>query len=216
MYVKICGLTQPDDAVLAARLGADAIGLNFYPASPRSISPEAAARIIAQLPHYVEIVGVFVWQQTEPIRSVACSLNIGTVQLHGDYPPEAVAELSEYAVITALKLADQASLSRALAFVAACERAGRLPNAVLIDAHKPGMHGGTGQTVPWELAAEFVARSPVPVILAGGLKPENVAEAIAAVRPWGVDVASGVEAEPGRKDPEKLRQFITAAKAADC
>ncbi len=199
--VKICGITRLEDALLAARLGADALGFNFWPRSKRYLPPEAAREITARLPPLVTSVGVFVDPTRDEVLRAIDAARLQVVQLHGDEPPELCAALP-VPVVKAIRVTDRHSL----AALASYEVAG-----FLLDSASPG-YGGSGAAFDWGLAAE-VARE-LPVILAGGLGPENVAEAVRAVCPWGVDVASGVEAAPGVKDPEKLRRFVTAAKEA--
>jgi phosphoribosylanthranilate isomerase len=187
LRIKICGVTRPADAHEAGRLGADAVGLNFYEGSPRRVDPASVESVLAELPPFMEAVGVFV---NRPLREAFAYLEvwarIRVVQWHGehcetgdDYP---------HRVIPAFPVRDA---------------------AVLLDGHAPGQHGGTGRIAPWELIAAF--RPGVPVILAGGLTPENVADAVRIVRPYAVDVASGVESAPGVKSAEKMRRFIAAA-----
>jgi phosphoribosylanthranilate isomerase len=197
--VKICGVTRAEDALLAARLGADALGFNFWPGSKRHLAPAAARAIVRRLPPYVTAVGVFVDAPREEILRAVDASGVTAVQLHGDESPELCASLP-LPVVKAIRVAD----AHALALLASYEVAG-----FLLDAPGPG-YGGTGRTFDWSLAAE--AAASVPVVLAGGLRPENVAEAIRAVRPWGVDVASGVESSPGVKDEDRLRRFIAAAR----
>ena len=211
LRVKICGVTTPADAALVAELGADAVGLNFYPRSPRCVTPEAAADVLGALPPFVEPVALFV---EEPPLVAAYRLGalprVRTVQWHGAEPEPADAWGG--ALIVAFPVRDAADLAKVTAYVERCRVRGRLPAAVLVDAHVAGLHGGTGRTAPWRLLADF--RPGVPLILAGGLTPDNVAEAVRVVRPYAVDVASGVESAPGRKDAEKLRRFIAAARGA--
>ena len=198
--VKICGVTRREDALLAGRLGADAIGLQLL-AAARSATwrPPPRARIVRALPPLVTAVGVFVNPtRDEVLRAVEAS-GVAVVQLHGDEPPELCASLP-FPVVKAIRVTGPASLAALLSYEV---------QGFLLDAPGPGF-GGSGTSFDWSLAAE--AAASVPVLLAGGLTPENVAEAIRAVRPWGVDVASGVEVSPGVKDPEKLRRFIVAAK----
>jgi phosphoribosylanthranilate isomerase len=208
LRIKICGVTQPADAREAGRLGADAIGLNFYEGSPRRIAAAAVEDVLAELPPFVDAIGVFV---NRPLREAFARLEawgrIRVVQWHGegcelgnDYP---------HRLIPAFAVRDISSLAVVTSYVEACRSLGRLPIAVLLDGHAPGQHGGTGRIAPWELIAAF--RPGVPVILAGGLTSENVAEAVRIVRPYAVDVASGVERAPGLKDAEKMRRFIAAA-----
>jgi phosphoribosylanthranilate isomerase len=208
--IKICGVTTPADAELAARLGADAVGLNFYPRSPRALSEEMARAILAVLPPFVEAVGLFVNETLEQVHAAAQALNLRTLQLHGDRL--AVLPRDGYRYLPAWAVRDAAGLAQLDAYLERCRHEGQLPAAVLLDAHVPGAYGGTGQTAPWDLLADY--RPAVPLILAGGLTPENVAQAVRRVRPWAVDVASGVESSPGVKDAEKMRRFIDAAHSA--
>jgi phosphoribosylanthranilate isomerase len=211
LRIKICGITSEQDATQAAALGADALGLNFYPRSPRYVSPATAGRIVRALPPFVEPVALFVNEPLEKAVELARQLGpVRTVQWHGEHP-EACGETT-FRFIPAFQVRGAEDLARVCRYLAFCRDLDRLPAAVLIDGHAAGQYGGTGQAAPWELLADF--RPGVPLILAGGLTPENVAEAVRAVRPYGVDVASGVEAAPGRKDTEKLRRFIDQARAA--
>jgi phosphoribosylanthranilate isomerase len=211
LRIKVCGITCEEDACLAASLGADALGLNFYPRSPRCVSLDTAAHILRALPPFVEPVALFVNEPLERAFETARRLGpVRTVQWHGD-EPEACADPA-FRFIPAFAVRDADGLARVTRYLEMCRSLDRLPSAVLLDGHVPGLYGGTGQAAPWQLLADF--RPGVPVILAGGLTPENVAEAVRAVRPYAVDVASGVEAAPGRKDPEKVRRFIEEARAA--
>jgi phosphoribosylanthranilate isomerase len=209
--IKICGATRAADAHEAARLGADAVGLNFYEGSPRRIDPAVVEAVLRDLPPFVEAVGVFV---KRPLCEIFAQLGpwrrLRTVQWHGDD-----CELGDgrpYRLIPAFPVRDASSLEVVTRHLDACRALGSVPAAVLLDGHAPGQYGGTGRIAPWELIAAF--RPGVPVILAGGLTPENVAEAVRVVRPYAVDVASGVESAPGRKDAEKMRRFIAAAREA--
>ncbi|GIW82227.1 MAG: N-(5'-phosphoribosyl)anthranilate isomerase [Gemmatales bacterium] len=211
LRIKICGITNRADAVEAAESGADAIGLNFYAPSPRSIQPKAAAEVLRSLPPFVEPVGVFV---NEPL-SEACrqARNIGmlrTIQWHGDH--HQVYDTFPFRYIPAFGVQSKDDLVRIQAHVAACKELGHPPAAVLIDARVEGQYGGTGVQAPWALLADF--DPGVPIVLAGGLTAENVAEAVQLVRPYAVDVASGVESSPGKKDAEKMRRFIANARSA--
>jgi phosphoribosylanthranilate isomerase len=197
--VKICGITKLEDAKLAIELGAHAIGLNFYSESPRSITPANAAELIDHLPPFVVTVGVFVNWEPEPIVALCRALHLSAAQLHGDESPEIVAAVAEH--IPTLKALRVGQGTAAPIYAKYRSAAG-----LLIDAAQPGQFGGTGTTANWHLA-RTVAQSH-RVILAGGLSPENVGEAIRVVRPYAVDVASGVESRPGRKDPAKLRAFF--------
>jgi phosphoribosylanthranilate isomerase len=209
--IKICGVTRPEDAAGIAEAGADAIGLNFYAASPRFVSDDLAAEIIAALPAPVAKIGVFVNADAAAIREKVQRLGLDWVQLHGDEPPEFLAELPGLAVIRAVRLSDWA---RAV-LPAAEGKLVRLPKAVLIDAFSASAYGGTGMTVAWDAIPEARRRlAGLPVILAGGLTPKNVAEAIQAARPDSVDVASGVESSPGVKDLAMVKDFVAASREA--
>jgi phosphoribosylanthranilate isomerase len=198
--IKICGITRVEDALLAVEAGADALGFVFAE-SPRRITPEAAAGIIRELPPFVQSVGLVVNADPRPILEV-CPLDL--IQFHGEEPPEAVAS-APCRAIKAFRVRRKDDLSAL----------DRYPNvaAFLLDAYVPGLAGGTGHRFPWELATIARSRTPRPIIVAGGLTPENVAECVRATTPYAVDVSSGVEQEPGRKDPERLRAFIREARA---
>ncbi len=211
MFVKICGITCIADAQMVAQAGANAIGLNFYAGSPRCVSVDVAREIVASLPPYVDPVGVFVNTTTAVVRQTASDVGFRTVQLHGDHTPAHVAELQDLAVVPSFALADERAVAGVIDYVTACDQLGRRPAAVLVDAAVAGKMGGTGQTAPWPLARLAVVRCGVPVMLAGGLTAKNVADAIRIVRPWAVDVASGVEIAPGRKEAFKVRRFISEA-----
>ena len=203
--VKVCGITRLVDARLACELGASAIGFVFWDRSPRRIDPDAAARIAAALPAGALAVGVFVNAPLEEIRAVVDRVGLGAVQLHGDETEEQIRQLpSGAAVIKAVALRSADDVAAAL----------RLPEewTVLLDVHDPLRRGGTGRRVDWTLAADVARRRRT--WLAGGLGPDNVAEAIAAVRPHAVDASSRLEAAPGVKDPARLRAFLSAARAA--
>jgi len=208
--IKICGVTKPEDARLAADAGADAVGLNFYPKSPRFVTPTQAAAIVRVLPAFTAPVGVFVEMPMRQICAIAFQLGLRAVQTYDLAPPDD--DPFPFAHIPAFRVEKASCLEEIRGSVGQARSLGRPPAAVLIDAFVEGQVGGTGRRAPWELLAGF--DPGVPVILAGGLTPENVAEAIAAVRPWGVDVASGVESAPGRKDPEKVTRFVKIAREA--
>jgi phosphoribosylanthranilate isomerase len=209
--IKICGITNEADGRQAALLGADAIGLNFYPRSPRRIDAIMANFILRELPPFVDAVGVFV---NQPLREVFQQVNqigaIRTIQWYGEN--RELGDSYPFRLISAFPVRDQKSLLAITRYLDLCRGVGHFPAAILVDAHVRGQHGGTGKTVPWRLLAEF--RPELPLILAGGLTPENVGQAIRLVRPYAVDVASGVESVPGQKDPEKMRQFIESAREA--
>lgn len=201
--VKVCGITNLEDAQLAAALGAVALGFIFYRKSPRAIEPEAASQIIRQLPPFVLSVGVFVNEEAGWVREVAERVRLDWLQLHGEEPPEYCRSLGRN-VLKAIRVHDQASLAQLRPYRG-------IVRAFLLDTYTAGQQGGTGQTFDWTLAR--AASSLGPIVLAGGLRPENVAAAIQAAAPQAVDVASGVEAAPGKKDPERLRAFFQAVKA---
>lgn len=200
--VKICGITTLEDALHAAASGADALGFVFYPGSPRYIEPDQARLIIARLPPLLIAVGLFVNEAPGRIRTIVelCGLNV--VQLHGDELPDECS-YPPAKVIKALRLEPGANLTALAAYPV---------SALLLDACVPGQLGGTGQRCDWEMAARIVKNHRV--ILAGGLNPDNVTQAVSQVRPYGVDVSSGVERQPGQKDPEKVARFIRLAKEA--
>jgi phosphoribosylanthranilate isomerase len=195
MFVKICGITRVEDALAAAELGADAIGFIFWPGSPRFVDPYRARRIAAALPRLVRTVGVFVDQPADYIAGVANLVRLFAVQLHGDETPHAVAAVGRPA-INSIK--------------PGANRLEDWPSNVtlLLDAHDPVKKGGTGTPVDWNAAAAIAARRPM--LLAGGLTPENIADAIACVRPFGVDVSSGVETSPGVKNHARMQALFKA------
>lgn len=197
--VKVCGVTRLEDALLAARLGADALGFNFWPGSKRYLAAGAARAIVDRLPPFVTPVGVFVNQPEEEIRRAAEESGVRVLQLHGDEPPDLCARLP-LPVVKAVRVAGPPPLESLRAFRVA---------AFLLDAPSAGF-GGSGTAFDWSLAGGVAALAPV--ILAGGLTPENVAEAVRRVRPFAVDVASGVESAPGVKDPSLVARFIAAAR----
>lgn len=209
--VKICGVTSEADVQHATLAGADAIGLNFHPASPRAIDAMRAQFLLRHLPPFVEAVGVWVDKPLREAREMAKQLGrIHAIQIHGK--EKEMASGYPYHYIPAFQVRNEADLEAITSFLVACREAGMLPSAVLVDGHSTTLAGGTGQKVPWDLLAGF--RPGVPLILAGGLTPDNVAEAVRMVRPFGVDVASGVEVSPGKKDPDKVRRFIDRARQA--
>jgi phosphoribosylanthranilate isomerase len=200
---KICGVTQRDQAVAIAELGADYLGLNFWPKSKRHVPPTSAAVWSREIPQTTKLVGLFVNAEADFVLETATSMGLACVQLHGDETPDYCAGLIERGlnVIKAIQVKDESSLDGIAAFPV---------QDILLDAYEPGMRGGIGHTFPWRLAREFTQRYPGRRLwLAGGLTPENVAEAVAGVHPLVVDVASGVEdATPGVKNLEKVRRFI--------
>jgi len=201
--VKICGITRPADAVVAAEAGADAIGLVFAE-SPRRVTEAQAAAVLAALPPSVEPVALFVNEAPDQVLRLCRTLGIGTVQLHGEEPPEVAREVVKHLrVVKAFRIREEADLAALAGYPA---------DAYLLDSRVKGRRGGTGVAFDWRLAAQ--ANTPIPILLAGGLTPDNVAEAIGQAHPSGVDTSSGVEAAPGVKDPARVRAFVAAASAA--
>ncbi len=212
--VKICGVTCPEDAILCADAGADAVGLNFYQPSPRCIDIPTAKRILAQLPASVARVGVFVNKPLDEVKAVFDEVGLDLAQLHGDEPPEAVLEMGSRPVVKAFRCRDHGS-EQITQFLQRCCELAVQPAAILIDAFVPGSYGGTGVAVDWTFVAELRRQThETPIVLAGGITPENVAQAIRIARPWAVDTASGVETTPGRKDPDLSRSFVCNARSA--
>jgi phosphoribosylanthranilate isomerase len=211
MWVKICGIRDVETARTVADLRPDAIGLNFFPQSPRLVDVRMAERICRALPVEVEPIGVFVNHDADDVLSICQHCRITTVQLHGDESPQAAVHLAEQGldVIRAVRV-DEAAIQQLPGTIAAHSAASL--RGVLVDSRASGQFGGTGITAPWEpLAAAWKCEWP-SLILAGGLTPANVALAVASVRPWGVDTASGVESSPGVKDLALVKDFITAAR----
>ncbi len=203
LKVKICGITNEEDALAAVEAGADALGFNFYGKSPRCVTAREARRIIEQLPARVLCVGVFVNEEAEEVRRIVAEAGLGAAQLHGDESANYCRELSCGLTIKALRVGGDFDVEQ----VARCGA-----EAVLLDAFSVEAFGGTGRTFDWEVARR--ARELTPkLFLAGGLTPENVAEAVRAVRPFAVDVCSGVETAPGRKSLLLVKNFIEAARA---
>jgi len=203
--VKICGLKRAEDAAAAVAAGADALGFNFWPGTPRCIALAEAARIVANVPPDVLTVGVFVDETPERVLEIAQETGIRALQLHGSESPEYLDRLGSYLKIKTIKIGNDFQPEQLTRY--------RSASLFLLEALVAGLVGGTGQTFDWGLARE--ATHYGKIILAGGLTPENVAEAVRRVRPWGVDVASGVEMEPGKKDPRLIREFIQAARSAE-
>ncbi|MFQ6040050.1 MAG: phosphoribosylanthranilate isomerase [Candidatus Poribacteria bacterium] len=198
--VKICGITNLNDASAAVEFGADAIGFVFVPNTPRYIEPAKAAEIIMRLPPFATIVGLFVDESEVRIKQVADQCNLNVLQLHGQESPDFCLRFNRK-VIKAFRVKDKESLNALPKYTV---------SAYLLDTYVKGAMGGTGVAFDWRLATD--AKRYGPVILAGGLNPENVAKAIKQVQPYGVDVSSGVEAEPGKKDHSKLKDFIATAR----
>ncbi len=205
LLVKICGITSPEDAALAVDAGADAIGFVFWARSPRKVSPGRAAAIAREVPDAVLRVGVFVDASADEMKHVAEGVGLDILQLHGEEPPEALVRLPR-PVLKAVRVGRAFSADEALRYVATAA-------GILVDTRLPGQRGGTGVAFDWSLVKGLADRVPF-LMLAGGLAASNVAEAVRAVRPHAVDVSSGVESVPGRKDEEKVRAFVAAARSA--
>ena len=195
MIVKICGITRLEDAQAAVDAGAGAIGFIFWPKSPRFIDPYRARKIAAKLPPFVTAVCVFVNQELTYVNGVATLVRLGAVQLHGDETPAFAAGV-------------RAPVIKAMSIGGVDPRAWPEPARLLLDVHDPVTRGGTGRTIDWTAAADLAAQRTI--MLAGGLTPDNVADAIARVRPFGIDVSSGVERAPGIKDHQRLRALFEA------
>ena len=217
VWTKLCGVRDAATAAALAELRPDAIGLNFYEPSPRFITEEAAAEVVRSLPEEIAAIGVFVNSSADEILSTIESVGLKAVQLHGDEPPELIAELKRrrggLVVLRAWRVSAE-GLELLAEHLAACRRIGALPDAILVDAKVPGEYGGTGTTAPWHALKGYDPAWP-PLILAGGLTPENVAAAIATVRPFGVDTAGGIESAPGVKDPARADAFLKAVRGEE-
>jgi phosphoribosylanthranilate isomerase len=213
--IKICGITNTDDALAAADAGADAIGLNFFSKSRRFVRPDQARQIASAVTSGLTKVGVFVNHSAAEIAEIAKAVQLDCIQLHGDEDPEVIALLpTNTRVIRAFRCGAQ-GLAPLAQYLDECRRAGRVPEAVLIDSDAGPDFGGTGRPGDWQLITHGrAALGELPLILAGGLTPKNVSAAMAVVRPDAVDVASGVESQPGIKDRDLIRQFVTAASKA--
>ncbi len=202
--VKICGITTKDDAMAAAHCGAAALGFIFYPPSPRYIKPADAEKIISALPDELIKVGVFVNEKAEEIKSIMEYCGLDMIQLHGDESPEFCREFPAYRIIKAVELKNEKDLNHALNYHVA---------ALLVDSRHAGLYGGTGRKANWDLALRL--KDNKPFILSGGLKKENVVEALLSVDPAALDINSGVEVSPGKKDHKKLEQLFDIIRAAD-
>lgn len=202
--VKICGIRSLEEAEAAVNEGADALGFNFWPQSPRYVTPRAAKALVGRLSPIVSFVGVFVNDEAKRIAEIAAELQLNAVQLHGDESPEFCERLASIKTIKAIRVGLDFDLN-VIKRYAGC--------TVLLDSNIKGSYGGTGQRFDWRIAIE--AKQLARIILAGGLNTENVWDAITQVRPAAVDVCSGVEAEPGRKDLDKLRRFMAVVARAN-
>lgn len=197
--IKICGICSVDDAAIACNAGADAIGLVFYEKSPRNVTLESAAEIVASLPPLVSVVGLFVNSSDEEVRQVLSRVQLDLLQFHGDEDEDFCSSFDR-PYIKAIRVKSDTDLSNLCQLYVSAR-------GFLLDSYRKDTPGGTGETFDWELIPSELS---FPVILAGGLNPENVAQAISAVQPWAVDVSSGVEASPGKKDQQKIEQFVHA------
>lgn len=202
--VKICGVRSVEEAEAALDAGADALGFNFWPQSPRYVSPRAAQEVISGLSPVVSLVGVFVNEEAKRIADIASELRLSAVQLHGDESPEFCARLASMKTIKAIRVGQDFDLNVIKRYPVCM---------VLLDSNIKGSYGGTGQRFDWRIAIE--AKQLARIILSGGLNVDNVWEAITHVRPAAIDVCSGVEAEPGRKDLDKLRRFMAVVARAN-
>ncbi|MFP4417705.1 MAG: phosphoribosylanthranilate isomerase [Chitinispirillaceae bacterium] len=200
--VKICGITRYEDARIAANLGVDALGFIFYPKSPRFIQPADAREIIARLPPFVSKVGVFVNEAVENINTIIARYGIDTIQLHGDEHPASIDQI-QAPVIKSFSVGSDFDLQTLHSYNV---------SAFLLDTWDGNKRGGTGKTFDWAIARKATSLTR-PIILAGGLGPTNIEEALQNVEPYGVDVSSGVEIMPGVKNPHKMRDFIKKVKA---
>lgn len=213
--IKICGVTNLGDAQVAIDAGADALGFNFYRSSKRFVEQEDAAQITDQLPHSVLKVGVFVNHGAREIQAAVERLSLDCVQLHGEERAEFLAGLPVTVPVLRAFRCGPTGLAPLASYLAECRSFGRLPDAVLFDADVAGTFGGTGRAADWSLIAKQRSLiGDLPLILAGGLTPQNVGTGIAAVHPDAVDVASGVEQQPGKKDANLMKRFVAAARDA--
>lgn len=201
--IKICGMTTAGDALKAAEFGADAVGFIFYKKSPRAVTEKTVQGIVRELPPFVMRVGVFVNERAERINTLVTRLGLDIVQLHGDETP-AFCKKIKARTLKAVRVKDASVFDGLSAYPV---------NGFLLDTFHPGAYGGIGDVFDWKLAKK--GKRLGPVVLAGGLNPDNIAQAIRQVRPYGVDVSSGVEKKPGVKDIKKLRAFISAARGVD-
>lgn len=202
--VKICGITRIDDALAAAHSGAHAIGLVFYKPSPRYVDPDRAAEIVRALPPFVTPVGLFVDASAEEVRTISARAGVQLIQFHGDESPGFCAQFG-LPYMKAIRVRPGVDL---LQYASDFHGA----HALLLDAWQEGLHGGTGAMFDWALIPPSL---PLPVVLSGGLNPDNVREAVRRVKPWAVDVSSGVEARKGIKDPAKIAAFISGVRDVD-
>jgi|SRR5271166_5623386 len=222
-WVKICGITNLEDARTAVEAGANAMGFVFYEKSPRKVDPDTVREIVKALPTKVEKVGVFVNESAEHVKGIAQEVGLTAVQLHQDASPrgQTVQKLDSlqgsktYIVLPASQLFDEQGRLGGFEWRAEIKD---MISAIFVDAATPQQPGGTGRTFDWDKAVpvtEVIKQAGFNLVVAGGLSPANVAEAIRILKPWGVDVSSGVESAPGKKDPEKVRAFVAAVRQAE-
>ncbi|MFH1429242.1 MAG: phosphoribosylanthranilate isomerase [Candidatus Margulisiibacteriota bacterium] len=198
---KICGITNLEDAQLACRLGADALGFIFAP-SPRQVNSKTVCGITSQIPPFITRVGVFVNESPELINEIAINCGLDAIQLHGDESPE-YCKLIRHRVVKVLRIKDRSDLD-------AIQQYENYVSAFLFDTYSPDQYGGTGNTFNWELLKDFITEKPF--IISGGITPDNLASLLGSITPYGVDIGSGVELKPGRKDPDKLKQLFAIIK----
>jgi len=202
--IKICGITNVDDALAAVAAGADALGFNFYKPSPRYVTPQTAREIVAKLPVSVLTVGVFVNEESQSVRNIANEANVAALQLHGDESPEYCRELGkDRYVIKTFAVANDFDVQRIQPYRV---------EAIMLDTKHNSLRGGTGRVFDWSVAKEVNDFVP-KLFLAGGLSPENIEEAVATVRPYAIDACSALEDEPGRKNHERMRAFVEIARS---
>jgi phosphoribosylanthranilate isomerase len=224
-WIKICGTTNLEDALMSVEAGADALGFVFYEKSPRNVTPEVVREIVAKLPEKIEKVGVFVNQSFEFMENVADRTCLTAIQMHLDFSGDngtlgspSNARLQKYWVIPAGQFLDSEGKVDSFAMSVRNQESDKWLNAIFLDSGTQQQPGGTGIAFDWLESAPIartIQHSGFNLVVAGGLNPENVSEAIRILNPWGVDVVSGVESRPGKKDPEKVRAFINAVRRAD-
>ncbi len=198
--VKICGLTRQEDAASAVKAGAWALGFMFYRPSPRFVHPRQARKIIESLPPFITPVGVFVNQSEKQIRQIAKTCHLQTLQFHGDESPAFCRRFKAFRIIKAFRIGERIDIESIQKYRV---------SAILLDTFRAGLFGGTGQSFNWRLA-RVLRGFTLPVILSGGLKAGNIQEAVRCVRPFAVDISSGIEKKPGIKDPRKIKMFFRA------
>jgi len=217
--IKFCGVMRPEDALLACRYGADAIGMILYPKARRYISPEVARSIVRALPPFVTPVGVFVDESVEMVRDLALSIGLHTLQLHGNETPEAIAGLSDFAILKSIRVRRESFIATLQSWRdAICAHDLTNLHGLVLETSGTGQSGGAGVANDWSTIAQSKTAglwNDLPkMIAAGGLSPENVGEVVQSIQPYAVDVSSGVEAEFGKKSEEKIREFVAAVRKA--